>query len=60
MCSCWELVKEIADRIGENKCTSCEVKDLICKEYGEKFELCSTYGYNCKLKYDFSAEVFYV
>ena len=30
VCSWWELVKEIADKIGENKYTSCEIKDLIC------------------------------
>ena len=24
--------KEIADKIGENKCTSCEIKDLLCGE----------------------------
>ena len=32
VCSWWELVKEIADKIGENKYTSCEIKDLICGE----------------------------
>ena len=32
VCSWWELVKEIADKIGENKCTSCEIKDLLCGE----------------------------
>ena len=32
VCSWWELVKEIADKIGENKCTSCEIKDLLCEE----------------------------
>ena len=30
--------KEIADKIGESKCSSCEIKDLI---YGEKIEWCS-------------------
>ena len=58
VCSWWELVKEIADKIGENKCTSCEIKDLICGECGEQIEMCSINGYNCKLKYDFSAEDF--
>lgn len=58
MCSWWELVKEIADKIGENKCTSCEIKDLLCGECGEQIEMCSINGYNCKLKYDFSAEDF--
>ena len=58
VCSWWELVKEIADKIGENKCTSCKIKDLICGECGKKIELCSKDGYNCKLKYDFSAEDF--
>lgn len=58
VCSWWELVKEIADKIGENKCTSCEIKDLICGKCGEQIELCSIDGYNCKLKYDFSAEDF--
>lgn len=51
VCSWWELVKEIADKIGENKCTSCTVKELLCEKYGE-------HDYNCKLKYDFSAEDF--
>lgn len=60
VCSWWELVKEIAEKIGENKCVSCEVKDLICGECGEQIELCSIDGYNCKLKYNFSAEDFYV
>ena len=55
VCSWWELVKEIADKIGENKCASCEIKDLICGECGEQIELCSIDSYNCKLKYDFSA-----
>ncbi len=55
VCSWWELVKEIADKIGENKCSSCEIKDLIC---GEQIELCSMDGYKCKLKYNFSAEDF--
>ena len=58
VCSWWELVKEIAEKIGENKCVSCEVKDLICGECGEQIELCSIDGYNCKLKYNFSAEDF--
>ena len=58
VCSWWELVKEIADKIGENKCTSCEIKDLLCGECGEQIEMCSINGYNCKLKYDFSAEDF--
>lgn len=58
VCSWWELVKEIADKIGENKCTSCEIKDLICGECGEQIEMCSIDGYDCKLKYDFSAEDF--
>ena len=58
VCSWWELVKEIADKIGENKCTSCGIKDLRCGECGEKIEICSIDGYNCKLKYDFSAEDF--
>lgn len=58
VCSWWELVKEIAEKIGENKCASCEVKDLICGECGEQIELCSIDDYNCKLKYDFSAEDF--
>ena len=58
VCSWWELVKEIADKIGENKCTSCKIKDLICEECGEKIELCNLDGRNCKLKYDFSTEDF--
>lgn len=58
VCSWWELVKEIADKIGENKCTSCEIKDLICEECGKQIEICGMDGYNCKLKYDFSAEDF--
>lgn len=58
VCSWWELVKEIADKINENKCSSCEIKDLICGECGEQIELCSMDGYNCKLKYDFSSEDF--
>lgn len=58
VCSWWELVKEIADKISENKCTSCEVKDLICGECGKPIELCSMDSCNCKLKYDFSAEDF--
>lgn len=58
VCSWWELVKEIADKIGENKCTSCKIKDLICGKCGDQIELCSIDGYNCKLKYDFSAEDF--
>lgn len=58
VCSWWELVKEIADKIGENKCTSCEIKDLLCAECGAQIEMCSINGYNCKLKYDFSAEDF--
>lgn len=58
VCSWWELVKEIAEKIGESKCTSCEIKDLICGECGEQIELCSIDNYNCKLKYDFSAEDF--
>lgn len=58
VCSWWELVKEIAEKIGENKCASCEIKNVICGECGEKIELCSLDGYNCKLKYDFSAEDF--
>lgn len=58
VCSWWELVKEIADKIDENKCTSCEIKDLICGECGEQLELCSIDGHGCKLKYDFSAEDF--
>ncbi len=55
VCSWWELVKEIADKIGESKCSSCEIKDLI---YGEKIEWCSIDGNECKLKYNFSAEDF--
>ena len=52
VCSWWELVK----KIDENKCTSCEIKDLICGECGEQLKLCNIDGYSCKLKYDFSAE----
>lgn len=29
VCSWWELVKEIADKIGENKCTSCKRSLMI-------------------------------
>lgn len=60
VCSWWELVKEIADKIGENKCTSCEIKDLLCGECGEQIEMCSINGYNCKLKYDFQPRIFFV
>lgn len=34
VCSWWELVKEIADKIGENKCASCEMKNIICGQCG--------------------------
>lgn len=58
VCSWWELVKEISEKIGENRCASCEIKNLICGECGEQLELCSIDGYNCKLKYKFSSEDF--
>ena len=58
ICSWWELVKEIADKIGENKCSSCEIKDLVCGECGEQIKLCGTAESDCKLKYNFSAEDF--
>lgn len=56
VCSWWELVKEIADKIDENKCTSCEIRDLVCGECGKKIKLCSLEDQECKLKYNFSAE----
>ena len=31
---------------------------MLCGECGEQIEMCSINGYNCKLKYDFSAEDF--
>ena len=58
VCSWWELVREIADKIGENKCASCEMKNLICEECGKQIKFCSKDGYNCKLKYTFSTEDF--
>lgn len=58
VCSWRELVKEIAEKIGENKCASCEIKNVICTKCGKEIELCSLDGYSCKLKYDFSAEDF--
>lgn len=58
VCSWWELVKEIADKIGENKCASCEMKNIICGQCGENIELCSIDSSSCKFKYDFSSEDF--
>ena len=58
VCSWWELIRDIADEIDENKCASCEIKDWICGKCGEQIQLCSIDGYNCKFKYDFSAEDF--
>ncbi|OUQ54722.1 hypothetical protein B5E58_13045 [Tyzzerella sp. An114] len=58
VCSWWELVKEIADKIGENKCASCEMKNIICGQCGENIELCGIDSFNCKFKYDFSSEDF--
>lgn len=56
VCSWWELVKEIADKIGKNKCESCKLKESICGEYDEKNKLYSRDS--CELKYDFSSEDF--
>lgn len=52
------MIRDIADEIDENKCASCERKDWICGKCGEQIQLCSIGGYNCKFKYDFSAEDF--
>ncbi|MCH5194272.1 MAG: SIR2 family protein [Oscillospiraceae bacterium] len=60
VCSWWELVKEIADKIGFNKCDSCNMKNLSCKECGESFELCSLNNFNCEMKYNFSSEDFLI
>lgn len=58
VCSWWELIRDIADIIGENKCPSCIIKDEICKRCGEQIELCNLDENGCKLKYNFSAEDF--
>lgn len=60
VCSWWELVKEIADRINENKCKSCDIKNLVCTECGKNVEMCSVDNYNCKLKYNFSSDDFLI
>ena len=59
VCSWWELVKEIADRIGKNKCAACKMKkNLKCVKCGKKFEYCVDHIDDCELKYDFSGEDF--
>lgn len=32
VCSWWELVKDIADKVGVNKCASCVIKNVKCKK----------------------------
>lgn len=56
VCSWWELVKEIADRIDENKCNGCNMKKLICEKCGETLELCRLNKSNCENKYNFSSD----
>lgn len=58
VCSWWELVKDIADKVGVNKCASCVIKNVKCKKCGEQIELCDLNENECELKYDFSAEDF--
>ena len=58
ICSWWELIKDIADKVGINKCASCIIKNIKCKKCGEQIELCDLDENECELKYDFSAEDF--
>lgn len=59
VCSWWELVKEIAQKIGYNDtCEKCQMKHLLCSECGEELELCSYNNYNCYYRYNFSTNDF--
>ena len=54
-CSWWELVKEIAEKIGYSKCRSCEMKTVNCSSCGNQVKVCKD---DCLLKYSFTNEEF--
>lgn len=57
VCSWWELVKDIADRINyRDNCQKCKMKYIVCSECGNGLELCSYDNYNCGYKYNFSVD----
>lgn len=59
VCSWWELIKDIASKIGYNDiCDNCEMKNLICSECGKDLELCTINNYNCQYKYNYSSDDF--
>lgn len=60
VCSWWELVKEIADKIDYNKCDNCSMKTVICGECGEQLNACSINNFNCENKYNFSSDDFLI
>lgn len=58
VCSWWELVRDIAIKIGyDDICEKCAIKYEYYSECGEGYEFCSSNS-KCHMKHNFSAEEF--